>query len=319
MTSFSTAPGDVLLDLVNTAKNEVFEMFEWDFDKRHDGIVTTIAPLTYASAVGTCVATNGSATVAVVGVTDYTTITAGESRSHIAITSDASFGATYFGILTGRHPTTSDSYVIETEWPGTTIGLADTSAVSILTADYVLPATVRDVLSVMVEEQQVALGFVDKVHDIDDVIPNRFDTTSDVPEVCYVGGTLTPTEVFGDTATLGLGLMLYPAPSEVYTVRYSYRYRHPQLSATTDTVEAHVAVVDCIVDKAVAKAYRSAVANDPEMAQQIELDVARRLVRLSSLTSPTPARHASLKSHDRIGGVTQFGSRPSNPRNFGAP
>lgn len=320
VSSFSS--GDDLttaaIDFINEAKRDVLENYEWDFDLRNAAF-STIAPLEYASAVGQVVITNGAATVLVPGVNNYATITGGNSRSRLAVTTDAAFGTTYFNILTGQHPSASDSYVIEMPWPGTSRSLFDASALTILTAEYVLPATVRDVLSVTLEEADVHVDFVDKAETLDRVVPNAFQSTSSVPEVCFVGGNALPTVTFGTTQVPGVGVWLYPVPSEVYLVRYTYRYRHPAISAIADVLYVPDHVVDLVVDLAVARAMRTRVAPDLEASQQLEAATMQRLGRSVRRTGFQPLERMSLKSHDRRGGGIPSSGGPRNPRIFYTP
>jgi len=309
----------ILVDLIAAAQREALETAEWDFDIRSDGVLTTIAPLTYTSD-GQVVVTNGSPVMTLVTANDYATVTAGASQSRVAVTTDASFGQTYFVIESGQHPALSDIYELETRWPGTTKTIASTGVhATILTSEYVLPTTVRDVLSVTVEEKDVAVEFIDRAKRFDQCVPQPFAQTSSTPEVCFVGGNTLPTTsgVAGVVRTPGLGLWLYPVPSEAYVVRYSYRYRHPALSAAADILYVPDHVADDIVDLAVARAFRAKIAHDPELAAQREISTQARLRRKQHMTGSQPGQRRSLVSHDRRGGGrSQFGSQPRNPNEF---
>lgn len=310
--AFTDSLSPVLLDLVNAAKNEVHEMFDWDFDIRHDGELRTVARRSYT---GSFTATAASASVTNVGNTHAASFV-GNFRSRLVLTEDLTAGGTSFAIATATVSGADDAYVLETAFTGT--GGSGLNGF-VYVCDYQLPSTVKDVLSVRHEEDEIQVALIDKTLTFDRIMPAPHDTQTDSPEIVYVGGSVESTTASGGTSTTAPGLMVWPVPTTAYLLSYSYRYRHPQLSATTDTHDAPYAIVDCIVDKAVAKAYRSAVSNDPEMAVQIELDVARRLARLSQLSSPAPQRRTILKSHDRVGGSTQFGSAPANSRTFYTP
>jgi hypothetical protein len=310
LSSVTTDPGAVYLVLLNAAKNEIFT-FDWDSDKRHDGELVTVARRSYT---GTFTATNASTTVTNVAQNHYASFY-GSFRSRLVLTEDATAGGTSYAITTATHPAADDVYTLETAFHGT--GGSGLNGF-VYVVDYQLPATVKDVLSVRHEEDEVKLGFVDRTHTFDRLEPAAHDVQSDSPEIVYVGGTVEATVTSG-TPTNALGLMVWPVPTAAYLLSYSYRYLHPQLAATTDVLDAPEALVDLVVDRAVAKAYRSAVANDPEMADRIDVDVARRIALLQKVNSPAPARRSVLKSHDHVGGATQFGSRPANPRTFYTP
>lgn len=316
VSSFSSTDDltNVLIDFINEAKRDVLENYEWDFDIRSDGVLKTVAARTHTNAV-TIAAAGTTATV--VGGTYYGDYDGGDLRMRIRITEDTTYGNTAF-IVTGAATSAGDDvYTLETAWPGTAFAGGSGSA-ELLVAEYVLPTTVRDVLSVMVEDSDVLVEFVDKVETLDRCVPNPFDLQSTQPEVCFVGGSTTPTVATGTTATPGLGLWLYPVPSSVYVVRYTYRYRHPSLSATTDTLYVDDHVADIIVDLAVARAMRTRVAPDLEASQMLEQMTMGRLSRSAKRTGRQPLEHMSLRSHDRRGS-SWMGSQPRNPRVFYTP
>jgi hypothetical protein len=300
-----------LLDFVNEAAREVFETAEWEFLTRHDGELAVVPRTAYT---GTFTATLNSTTVSNIAQNAYATYY-GAFRSRLVLTEHATHGGTSFAIATATHPAADDVYTLETAFPGaTTSGLNG----FVYVVDYQLPATVRDILSVRHEENELKLEFVDKTFTFDSMEPAAHLVTDNQPQIIYVGGSVKATVTSG-TATTALGIMVWPVATEKYVLSYSYRYLHPELSAAADVLDAPSVIVDLIVDKATAKAYRSAVFNDPEMAQQIELDVARRFQRLLGANNPAPQRRMILRSHDQATGASQFGSRPRDPRTFYTP
>jgi hypothetical protein len=302
---------NVLIDCVNEAKRDVLENYEWDFDIRSDGIFKTVAARTHTNAV---TITNGGTTATVVGGTFFGDYDGGDLRMRIRLTEDPTYGDTAF-IVTGSNTSGgNDVYTLETSWPGATASGGSGSA-ELLVSEYIMPTTVRDVLSVMVEDVNVYVEFVDKAETIDQQLTNPFLTQSTQPEICYVGGSTTPTVLTGNTATPGLGIWLYPVPSSVYLVRYTYRYRHPAMSATTDVLQVPDHVVDHIVNLAEAIAHRTRVAPDLEAAAQIEALANTKLMRSARRSGSQPLERMTLQSHDRRGGGMPAGS-PKNPRVF---
>jgi hypothetical protein len=299
----------ILVDLIGAAKREVLETLEWDFADRHDGVVKLVKKRSYTTAS----ATNASTTVSIVGGTDYTKY-AGAFRSRVVVTEDADYGSTSFIVTNAATSGGNDTYTIDLAFPGTT-GAGNLNA-DLFVCEYQLPATVGDVLSVRDEEGDVALEFVEKTTTFDQLVPNPHQTESAQPTTVYVGGTTTNTTLSGAAATTLLGLWVWPIPTVDIVLRYSYRYRNAELSLLTDTLDAPDHVIDDIVDLAIARAYRSKIAHDPELAAQREISTQARLRRKQQMTSPQPGQRRSLASHDRRGGTNQFGSRPRNPREF---
>lgn len=313
VSSFTDPHAPVLLDFVNESMREVLETEAWDFLTRNDGELMVVPKYDYLASFQVTLAS----TVAVnVGQVDHATYR-GAFRTRLVITGSASHPQTSFAVVSNNHPTVSDRYTLATAWPGTSESLINGT---VYVVDYQLPATVRDVLSVRHEEDEIAVQFVDRTSTFDQYIPTAHLESSDSPDLVIVGGSVTSTfETSVGAATTALGLMVWPIPTVAYLLSYSYRYLHPDLTAVGDVVDAPKAHVDLIVDKAMAKAYRSAVANDPDMAEMIEADVARRFARLRGVDSPQPQRRMVLRSHDQATGPSQFGSRPANSRVFYEP
>jgi hypothetical protein len=313
VSSFTDDHAPTLLDFVNEAKREVLETAEWDFLTRHDGELVVVPRTAYEASFQV---TNGSTLVTNVGQIDHATYR-GDFRTRLVITGSASHPQTSFAVASVNHPTVSDRYTLETPWPGTSETLINGM---VYVVDYQLPATVRDVLSVRHEETEIAVQFVDKTASFDRLIPSAHLDEQDSPDLVIVGGSVTSTFETGvGSATTATGLMVWPVPTVAYVLSYSYRYLHPDLSAETDVLDVPPVLIDLLVDKAMGKAYRSAVANDPDMAERIEADVARRFQRLMIQNSPQPEARRVLQSHDANTGPSQFGSRPRNERVFYTP
>lgn len=311
VSDFSGDLGAVLLDLVNSAQREVLETAEWDFLTRHDGELVVVPRTEYT---GTFTATINSATVTNVGQSNHSTYY-GAFRSRLVLTEHTTHGNTSFAITTATHPAADDVYTLETAFPGASgSGLNGT----IFVIDYQLPTTVRDVLSVRHEDDDIKVSFADRTETFDRYIPSAHLEDSDSPDLVIVGGSVEATVTTG-TPTTKLGLMVWPIPTVAYVLSYSYRYLHPGHSATTDTLDAPDFIADLIVDKACALAYRSAVANDPEMADSLESDIARRFQRHLTHNSPQPQRRRILRSHDQAAGPSLFQHRPANSRVFYEP
>jgi hypothetical protein len=317
VSSFTDQHAPTLLDFLNESIHEVLETAEWDFLTRHDGELVVVPKVAYdfGTGLGPFTVNNGSLIVTALGQVDHAQFV-GDFRSRLVVTDSASHPRTSFAIASAEHPGASDRYHLETPWPGTSEILRNGF---VYVVDYQLPTTVRDVLSVRHEEDEIAIQFVDRTTTFDQLIPSAHLDEQDSPDLVIVGGSVTSTfETASGSATTRLGLMVWPVPTVAYMLSYSYRYLHPDLSAETDVIDAPNPVVDLLIDKAMAKAYRSAVANDPELADRIESDVARRFQRLLLQNSAQPQRRMVLRSHDHAT-TPPIGSRPTNSRVFYTP
>lgn len=301
-------------DALNESARQVLESRSWDFLIRHDGMLTT-RPRVQASGV-VILKLGGldqiSDTVPSTTATDH----AGDFVTRARITSDASFGDTSFRVPSVRNFGGQSVYFLDTAWPGSS-DLA--ASLELFAAEYLLPDTVGDVLSVRHQEQDLELCFVPRQHGFDSVVQRYHESFSDSPRVVYVGAQITSTydrdqASSGDT---GLGMLLYPTPESELALHYSYRYRHADMTETTDTlvgVPNHV--VDQIIELAVAKTYISHIGNDINLGAKIRDDAMENLDRLYAMHRPDPARRVSFGSHFGGGGRLRYGGRPKNPQVF---
>ena len=309
----SARPGVVVGDLLNESKREVLEGRQWDFDVRHDQPLQVVGVNEYTTAA--VIAT--STVVTIVGASDAALYNGGALVARMVVTEDATYGQTPFTIASSQAGV-NDFHTIDVAWPGTTQANMD---VSVYANEYVLPSTVGDVLGVKFEQSDVSLSFVDKLSDLDAIYPRLLDTSTSQPNHVYVGGSSTPTFDTGGTAVApGTGFWIYPAPSEDYILHYSYRYRHPDLSADTDTlvgVPEHI--VDMVVERTFTKALATKVFNDPKLAEVNDASNRRRMAEAHSQDRSDPNRRLAMSSHDRRRSGVPIGSRPKNPNNFGSP
>jgi hypothetical protein len=300
----------VFVDLIGAAQREVLETAEWDFAQRHDGVVKLVKKRSYTTG------TTATAVASVVsgGTVDYTKY-AGAFRTRLVVTDDASYGSTSFNVTTAATSGGFDGYTIDLPYPGATqIGSAN---VDLFVCEYQLPDTVSDVLSVRDEEGDLRLEFVDKSTRFDALFPNAHQLESSQPTTVYVGGMTTNTTLVGGTATTALGLWVWPIPTFDSVLRYSYRYRFPDLTTAASILDVPAHIADDIVDLAVARAYRLKIASNPDLAAQMEIATQARLKRKRAMTSAQPTQRRSMGSHDRQGaGRNQFGAEPRNPREF---
>ena len=250
-----------IVDALNEGAREVLESHDWDFDMRHDGVLMTVASSTQSENVSvTNGAVTGGFTVSSFDIDDYAT----DKVASIVVTSDGSFGDTTFRVPSVTTHATTPAFTVETAWPGTSS--AGVGTATIFAQQYLLPDTVRDVTEVRHQERTLHLQFVPREHRFPTRPHQRISTSI---ETVYVGSTITATYVTNSASagSTGLGIMLDTVPSSVLRLDYSYRYRHPEMTLTTDTlvgVPDHIQ--DVIVDTAFAKLSGTVVMNDPDLA-----------------------------------------------------
>jgi hypothetical protein len=144
---------------------------------------------------------------------------------------------------------------MDAPWPGSSTSAA---VVNLFFAEYILPATVRSIVSVKHEEKELNLRKIDAGATFDEVIPRPYDRFDD-PTTVAVGGLDIPTyEYTGGPPEPGLRMIVWPAPKEPVILRYSYYYEHPRLVNATDAlVGVPASIVEDIVRIARADAMSS--------------------------------------------------------------
>jgi hypothetical protein len=256
-----------ILDLVNEAKREILESMSWQFDQRHDGVVTTAAPIT-----GTATSVSGTAVV-LSGITTSQIVPSASTASvaRIVFTADTAFGDTAFRIVSSADSGGVANLVLATSFPGT---VSASTAVSIVFDEQVLPSTVRAVLSVKHQEGDIELRHLTR-NLLDSVRQRPHESTSNAPTVATVGGTgeSTYNSSSASNGTRGTLFTVNPVSSEKLTFDYSYYYRHPDLSASQDLVNVDPAVEDLIVRLAYARGMQSGIGNEPEVGVALETEI----------------------------------------------
>lgn len=313
-----------IIDMLNAAKDEVLEGHNWDFDTRHDGVLLTQAQAT----TGTVSVTNGSETFTT-STSDVVTADGG-SVFRIRITSDASFGDTAFRVI----GYTGTGGIMDAKWPGTTDA---TATYEIWAAEYLLPTTVKDVLSVRFQEHELELYQLGRNESFHSLVPKLHSEINDNPRIAVIGGAVTGTEatgttwaddtVWSDSSTwadttvsntdTGLSLLVYPVPQSKYRIDYSFATRHPELTATNSLDAVPPYIVHDIVTTAVSLALASNIGNEPDLAKLTRQISELRRKRLHALNRPDPHRRTPLRSLDYKGSMRTGG--PADPRVFHTP
>jgi len=251
--SFSETEDLATLDSLNHAIEEVLSSKRWEFDMRRAqmalrGRLTSLVATNSPSALSSfsLVRSSGLEDADLVG--DYVTrllITGSTDYANTA------FRISYASAVVGGQASTVSCAAEANE----TISAA---AAELFYAEYVLPDTVRDIVRVTHHEEEITLRQIDPVVEFDELYP-RPHVEHGPPEIISVGGLDIPTYTAGGTAeSPSLRMVVWPIPDEPYVIDYTYHYRHPELTATTSTLDGvPPAIVDQIVDMAAAdmKAY----------------------------------------------------------------
>jgi hypothetical protein len=315
--------GNVTLDAVNEATRAILETHSWDSLKRRDGILVTQGVMTAASGSGlNAIVTNTSTALSQstafgdgTGAVDNIT---GDMVSYLTFTEDASYGDTPFRVVSAaRVNDVIANIVIETLFPGATDADA---AFEIMVPEYVLPDTVKSVLSVRYEEEEINLEPIDETTTLDQFRPNLRDDTGS-PEVVAVGGTSVRTfdTEFGATAEdPGLRMIVAPVPDAAYVLHYTYSLKTPTLVEVTDTLDGvSETLVDDIVQRATALMQLTTGESD--------LDLASANMQLSDTTIQLKRARSRADGGRvrRVASLDQKGRRnrlePNVPRrNFGS-
>jgi hypothetical protein len=204
--------------------------------------------------------------------------------------------------------------VLDAPWIGDT---AATASYQIVFYEYKLPATVKDVTAVRFQDDEITLKMVGWDQSFRSAIPRPTDRIEDNPEVVVVGAQVSPSYLTSTGAVdPGLGMLIYPCPLGRYRLEYSYKVRHPQLSASQDLENVSDAAVHDIVLNAFSLMEASA-GRDPNLAEANRLIAEMRLNRHHEMNRADGTRRKVLRSLDDRGGEPQ--SQPANPRVFHEP
>lgn len=240
--AFSETEDLATLDAVNHAIEDVLSSRRWEFDIRRGQITLRprVTGLTFDASAD-------SSTVVATSTSTYETADAyGDYIVRLWPTGSSTLSNTAFRALSGTAISTIATYSVATPVPA---ALSSTAG-SIFFAEYILPDTVRNVLRVTHQEEDLTLEQIDPVVEFDELYPQPQDRFG-IPEAVSVGGFDVPTYAGGGSGTPSLRMIVWPIPDSAYVLDYTYHYRHAELATTTDTLDGVPPnVVDMIVEKA---------------------------------------------------------------------
>jgi hypothetical protein len=299
-TDLTSIEAQTLLTCANEALSYVLDTRDWDFDHRHDGVLVTRAVVES----GTIGVTSGQAAIT---TSAADVLPVGDFATRLLVTSDAAYATTAVRLVS--HSGTVGA--LDAAWVGSTNAAATYKAV---VYEYVLPDTVKDVTSVRFQDDELTLDFVSREEGFHAHIPRPTQELSDNPQTIVVGSQVTRTGT--SAGTTGLGLLVWPCPLTSYRLDYSYKVRHPQLSASQGLENVPEAQVHDIVLAAYAF-YEGSSGKDPDLASANMRVADGRMARHGAMDAADPNRHRPLRSMDeRSGGGIQIGSRPADENVF---
>ncbi len=241
-TVIETAEDEATLNAVNSAIEDVLATRKWEFDLRHDGELSLRAVLddcTASAILGTLQPQLRRTT----GLT--TPDIRGDYAIRLRVDGLTDYANTSFVVTSSGDITSGTTATLK-------IATASKEVWTLLDAElhygeYMLPDTVKEVVRVSHQENDVSLFQADPVLRYDELFPNQSDAGP--PKTVAVGGYDIGTFETGVTTTEPkLRLAVWPIPDDDYVLSYSYYYRHPELSAATDTlIGVPPAVVNDIV------------------------------------------------------------------------
>ena len=285
--------GVAYLDAINSSITTILEEYSWEFQKRSDGRLNLIPSFTGLSAAVT--AGSASFTISDPGTAATSTV-AGDFVTRLWLPSDSLYPNTSFRVLSSSISGGVWSGQFDSPWTGDT-GTGRTWRSFVY--EYALPATVRQVLSVISQETPVQLEFEDGDYTFERVCPRPQDYLGGPAERVMVGGEVRGTYQ-STPSDYKLALKVYPVPTAEAVLDYSYIYRQQRLVLATDELSrVPYAVEDLIVELSTAKVITFSE-KDPQLGMPMERSVLADVRRLHANYSASPTARHTIKPLDRV-------------------
>lgn len=284
--------GVAYLDILNAAVTTVLEQRTWDFQKRSDGQIITVPSFSGTSGL----VTQGAVAFFLSVYSGSISQLVGSLVTRVIFNDDTAYGHTAMRVdnadLSGGAVTGS----LEEAWPGT----VPSSTWTTYTYEYILPSTVREVLSIKTMENDEPLAFSNSPEEFDEAFPRPWDDLSSWPSIAVVGGEVKNTVLSGAQGQdFGLALRVWPVPDAAYQLDYTYVYRQPRLVSDTDTLSRiPPAVEDLIVDLAVARVV-SEIEKDLQTGIPLEAKIMQQMEKLHRNHVPAAGKRPEMLSHDK--------------------
>lgn len=245
VTALNSDESAATLNALNMAIEDILGTRRWDFDLRHDGQLVTRAPkdvtlISWGTKGGTGVT---------IGSTDgFETADAdGQYVVRVIPTADTEYANTPFRLDTYS---SISSFLINGTMAVGAPKNANIGGGKLIYSEYVLPDTVREVIRVSYQEDELNLDLLSAGAEFAEWIPNNGIDEGE-PQVMAIGGYDERTHLSTTDVAPQLRAIVWPVPDDEYVLNYSYYYRHPELSSATDVLEGVPAgVVNDIVAQA---------------------------------------------------------------------
>lgn len=231
VTGISTDEDTATLNALNMAIEDILGVRRYEFDKRHDGQIVLKAPLTITSVDWPTV---GGTTATLTHSSSFeTTDLGGDFVTRILPTGDDEYANTPFRVDSyTANPTTTATVTMAVGAP-----VAETiTGCKLVYTEYMLPDTVREVLNVTYQEEEINLQAMAPNARFEEWIPNTA-TEDGEPEVVAIGGFDEGTYDDATDVAPKLRMAVWPLPDDEYVLNYSYFYRHPELTVATSRLE----------------------------------------------------------------------------------
>ena len=290
-----------VLDALNEANQTVYQERRWDFQTQHDGVIDVQPKIESLS--GTTI--NGGSGYSISSATSGTVLS-GDYVRRVVFGSNAQYPETAWAVAAqGTVVGATSLGELDSIWPGDSVSVE--TGVFTFVAEYILPSTVRDVLSVRHEEQPVRLVFSDKQVEFDHIFPKPHEHFSSEPQEVIVGGNWHKTQnaatFDADTAEWGLVARIHPVPDTKTVLFYDYIYRIPEFT-TSDAATTFRQVPDHFwnlsVDLAYAKTLQTAVGNDVQAGLLLENRALLAVRRLHGADEPAAFKRNEVRSMDTV-------------------
>lgn len=260
--NFDAENATLALELVNTAMDDLLASRDYPWNVRSDGVLN-LKPTISGTNTASMADANTFLITSFSGSLDDVT---GNFVTRLLITDDTSFAGVGVYVQNAALLGTTLSLNLTANYPNPSVVNGDWK---LFFAEYLLPDTVGKVLSVRNQGEPVRLVEVEPHAGFDEWMPRPQDTEDGSPQVVGVGGTAVGTYQFNidEDGNHRLRLMVWPIPTAVVQLHYSYKERFDPLSEVTDTRHAPTEFFDDVVNRAEAMAYSGAWQNDPALAQ----------------------------------------------------
>lgn len=241
----STNPEHVAtLNAINMAKEDILSTRRWEFDLRTDGQLVTKASLSSLGLSPTPTFTaSAGATSGQIALGSSRTIE-GDFVARLVPTGDSDYSSTGFRITSAISVMSSSVLSFQLSMPKA----FNATEADVIYAEYLLPDTVREVVRVSHEQQELRLEQVGATVEYPEIVPTVYGDTGE-PRMIAVGGfDLSTYTTSGTVPAPRLRAVVWPVPDDEYILTYSYYYAHPDLVTETDVLSGvPPAVVNDIV------------------------------------------------------------------------